>query len=628
MPSISEIIDSVSVPTLIQDEVIQNGIFEKSGYEPVYYSGGFTVVFPVTTQQGKWAFRCWHTEMGNVRDRFRIISDYINDLNSSYFCSFYYCDRGLVVDGKLFPTTRMKWINGETINEYIKKNSKNKDKLLSLAEKFLAMTEFLHKHRIAHGDLQHGNIIIENNEIKLIDYDSLFVPGLEGQSDIITGKVEFQHPNRLNLRIASEKLDYFSELVIYLSIISIAYKPSLLNKFSIDDSLLFQASDWNDFENTRIFNALSEIKNDDITLLLYVLIKYLDEQNINNLLPFTDLWKDLLKKPIIKSFVCGNVDGIVFRDKETIINWDIDNFNYVSLNDNVIQKGQLNYTMKFSNDAEIVLCVKNGLHKLEQSKQIKVVDAPRIKFTSNKKKLMKTAQGVEPLFLSWSVKNASTVTLLCDGKVVSLSRSADKFETNPLNDSVYELLVIGLDNKTEFKSKLEIAVREPAEVEFTSDKIFTLPDVPVTILWNLTRAKNIKLNGTKVPASGKSNFTSKKNEVYKLTFDDEFGKHSQELEVKILPLPTISTILVETPNINTTVKIQTPSLAITKIPNIPYIQLDFINLDKIEVKNLKNNGLFVELPPAPQINLITRISDFIKHIFKKNNYSPYDRKKQ
>lgn len=156
MPAISEILDSVRVPALIKDPLINTGSFAKNAKGIEYYSGGFTVVFPVTVQQEKWAFRCWHTEMGNVRERFQIISDYINNLSSPYFCNFYYCDNGIVVDGKLFPTTRMKWIDGEPINEYLIKNSTNKEKLVLLAEKFLAMTEFLHKYHIAHGDLQPG----------------------------------------------------------------------------------------------------------------------------------------------------------------------------------------------------------------------------------------------------------------------------------------------------------------------------------------------------------------------------------------------------------------------------------------------------------------------------------------
>lgn len=618
MPSISEIIDSVSVPSLIKDEVIKDGIFEKSGTQPVYYSGGFTVVFPVTTHNDKWAFRCWHTEMGNVRDRFKIISDYINGLNSPYFCDFYYCDNGLVVDGKLFPTTRMKWVNGDTINEYISKNSNDKDKLLSLAEKFLAMIDFMHKHHIAHGDLQHGNIIIENNDIKLVDYDSLYVPGLDGYSDIIVGKAEFQHPHRSKLKITSEKLDYFSELVIYLSIIAVAYEPSLIKEFSIQDSLLFQASDWSDFETSKIFKAFNRISNENIPVLLSILIDYLKEDNINNLRPFTEVWMELLKEPIIKSFVCGNEDDIVFLNQETSINWEVENFNSITINDIVIPNGQTNYSMIFTSDTELVLSVKNGLHKIENRKCIKVVDTPKISFKADKNKLKKTEQGIEPLCLQWSVTNASSVSVVANGKVLSRAKQNDKFETNPKEDCVYELIAIGLDNKTEFKSKLQIDVREPAKVEFSSDKIFTLPGVPVIISWSLTGAKNIKLNGTNVPNEGKSQFTSKKNRIYKLTFEDEFGKQSREIEVKMLPLPVIDTIHVKTPEIFQTVYIHTPSFTISNLPSIPNVELDFVNLDKIDMPDFKDSGLFVELPKTPQVKLMTKITNFLKRIFKAN----------
>lgn len=617
MPSISEIIDSVSVPSLIKDEVIKNGLFETSGTEPIYYSGGFTVVFPVTTPKEKWAFRCWHTEMCNARDRFKIISDYINDLNSPYFCNFYYCDNGLVVDGKLFPTTRMKWVNGDTINDYICKNSNKKEKLLSLAEKFLAMIEFLHKNHIAHGDLQHGNIIIENDEIRLVDYDSLFVPGLEGHSDIIIGNAEFQHPNRAKLKITSEKLDYFSELAIYLSIIAIAYKPSLLNDYPITDSLLFQASDWQNFENSRIFNSLCNIRHDDVTLLLSILNDYLKKDNINELRPFPELWKELLKEPIIHSFTCGNADGIVFRNQETNIKWEAENCNFASINGNVIPIGQMSFSMSFSNDTEVVLCVKNGLHKIEQHKHIKVVEAPQITFRSNKKKLKKTDQGIESLVLNWCVKNATAVSILCNGNIISSAKSSDNLEIHTSSDSVYELIAIGLDNITEFKDTIDICVREPAKVEFSSDKMFTLPNVPITISWNLTGAKNVKLNGVNIPLKGKTNFTNIRDQIYKLSFEDEFGKHSREFEVKILPLPVIETIFVEAPKTQAIVDIQVPNLVISNFPNIPNVQLDFVNLEMIEIPDLKDSGIFVELPKPPRINLMSKMSNFIKRIISK-----------
>ena len=98
------------------------------------------------------------------------------------------------------------------------------------------MAKTLHTHQISHGDLQDGNILLKLNgtdvEIKLIDYDSLFVPSLGGYPDSIVGLPEFQHPHRMaGGGTANAKVDYFSELVIYLSFRSLAEKPALWSQF-------------------------------------------------------------------------------------------------------------------------------------------------------------------------------------------------------------------------------------------------------------------------------------------------------------------------------------------------------------------------------------------------------------
>lgn len=353
MPAISEILDSVQVPALIRDSLIKTGTFTRNAKGLQYYSGGFTVVFPVTVGKEKWAFRCWHSDLGNVRKRFQTVSDYINQLNSPYFCDFYYCDEGIVVNGKIYPTTRMKWVEGKTINQYIIDNINNSDILLALASEFITMIDFLHDKKIAHGDLQHGNIIIQDGKIKLVDYDSLFVPGLEGNSDIITGKADFQHPCRKNLKRASEKADYFSELVIYLSILALAKQPSLLNDHTFDDSLLFQSSDWKDFKNSKIYSYLSQINNEDISLLVNILNDYLQQKDIEKLQPFTELWRNMLKEPIVKSFTCGHVDGVVFKGDDTEITWETENVTQQFINGIEIPLGCCSHKIVFTHDTEI-----------------------------------------------------------------------------------------------------------------------------------------------------------------------------------------------------------------------------------------------------------------------------------
>ena len=617
MPSISAILDSISVPSLIKDDVIQRGKFENAARGVIYYTGGFTVVFPVDINGHKWAFRCWHTEMGNVRERFKKVSDYINSLNSPYFGNFYYCDEGLIVDGKIFPTTRMDWIKGETINQYIYRNANNKDKLLALADEFLSMIDFLHTNNIAHGDLQHGNIIVtDSGKIKLVDYDSLFVPGLENANDIITGKAEFQHPKRRNNLKSSAKLDYFSELVIYLSIIAIAHDPSLIDKFSIEDSLLFQSNDWNSFEDSEIYLSLKTISNDDVTILLEILNSYLREENIENLLPFPLLWENLLNEPIIHNFTCGLSDGIVYKGKETTITWEAENVGHILLAGIELPKEKSSYKMTFTKDCDLVLVVRNGLHTVEKVKHIRVVDIPSIYFSVSKNKLKKNDNSTESTKLFWDVSNSSSVTLRCGNKILSTENQSTGFTIKPACDSKYELIVIGLDNKSEFKSEISIIVKNPANIQFESDKQFTLPEVPVILSWTIDHAKSVKLNDKTVPHKGSATFTPTGDTDFRLAVTDEFGETIKNLKIRMLPLPVVERVIVHTPNLNEISNIQYSAPKFEATPNIPAINSEFIKLQAPMSPDLKQVGLFVEMQDAPTLSLAKRISNFIKNIIR------------
>jgi thiamine kinase-like enzyme len=41
----------------------------------------------------------------------------------------------------------------------------------------------LNRAGVAHGDLQHGNILVANGKPKLIDYDGMYVPALRAYPD-------------------------------------------------------------------------------------------------------------------------------------------------------------------------------------------------------------------------------------------------------------------------------------------------------------------------------------------------------------------------------------------------------------------------------------------------------------
>ncbi|UKI44129.1 MAG: hypothetical protein L6U16_00030 [Porphyromonadaceae bacterium] len=222
MPTIPSIRTSVeNKNVLVLDDHAKNGRFKRDARgRLIAYAGGFSVVFPYKTAGGdKWAFRCWHSDVLNSKKRYQTIAEAIKKSKLDFLCEFQYIDNGINVDGNIYPTTRMRWIDGITIKDYICRNRNSKDLLVSLADKFLKMTQSLHAQSLAHGDLQHGNILIDqNNQLYLVDYDSFYCPKLRGEADTVTGLPDYQHPARSRNKAVSEKLDYFSELVIYLSI--------------------------------------------------------------------------------------------------------------------------------------------------------------------------------------------------------------------------------------------------------------------------------------------------------------------------------------------------------------------------------------------------------------------------
>lgn len=291
-----DIITSIQVPSLIKDHVVRGGtlVVDRRG-RPEHYSGGFAIVFVFDIKGEKWAFRCWRNlPEKSIEERLRSLSKEINKTRLPYFCEFTYEPVGIIVNGEKCPTTRMRWVEGCKLNEFVFDHRNETKVLKKLASDFLKMCKDLHEVHIAHGDLQHGNILIgDDGRIFLIDYDSMYVPSFEDKEDSIKGLKDYQHPARTRNKYANKKLDYFSELVIYLSIAAIAENGSLAEKYDImnTDRLLFSYDDFQNIEESKIYSDLMALSV-SIRNHLDILKGYLKEENINKFGPF-DFMLDL-----------------------------------------------------------------------------------------------------------------------------------------------------------------------------------------------------------------------------------------------------------------------------------------------------------------------------------------------
>ncbi len=98
--------------------------------------------------------------------------------------------------------------------------------LKKLSDQWLNLVIGLQQLKIAHGDLQHENIIVSKGELRLVDYDGFFVPSLSSKIAIELGHPHYQHPLRRNSDF-NLSIDNFSALVIYISLKALSIDISL-----------------------------------------------------------------------------------------------------------------------------------------------------------------------------------------------------------------------------------------------------------------------------------------------------------------------------------------------------------------------------------------------------------------
>lgn len=226
---------------------------------PLVTSGQFAYVYKLKSMNGggDFAVRCFRGYLGDRDQRYLAIQDHLRNSPVSYLSNFAYAPEGILVGGNRFPILFMQWIEGPTLDLYIGEMLKRPDVLLHLSEEWLRLLGALRESGMAHGDLQHGNIIIEHGQLRLVDHDGIFVPAMEGWSASEVGHQHYQHPRRAAQHFDS-KLDDFSALVIYLSLLSLAERPSLWQEHH-DENLLFTKTDFADPASSELFKKIREL---------------------------------------------------------------------------------------------------------------------------------------------------------------------------------------------------------------------------------------------------------------------------------------------------------------------------------------------------------------------------------
>ena|GEM_PF-3146417 len=240
--------------------------------------GNFAVVFPLTLKSGKIALRCFTVYRDDQEKRYKALSDTLKKIQEPYLVDFEFVADGILVNKEKHPILRMEWVDGEPLDEYVRRHLRSPPLLRTLADRFRAVMADLNRLSIAHGDLQHGNILVSGHGIRLIDYDGMFVGPLQGLESHEVGHRNYQHPGRTSKDFDSN-IDNFSAWLIYTSLVAISVDPGLFDPLIVtgagDERLLFGSEDLENPAGSPVFQRLKSMPNAEVHSLVDRLQYYL-----------------------------------------------------------------------------------------------------------------------------------------------------------------------------------------------------------------------------------------------------------------------------------------------------------------------------------------------------------------
>jgi hypothetical protein len=238
-------------------------------------SGAMATVYRLGSGNGDWAVKCFTQRVTDQQSRYRAICSRLDEARLRYFVPFQYISEGIKIRDDWFPLVQMRWVQAKALNVYVVEHLHDPERLHALGDKVVSMIDEMQEAGIAHGDLQHGNILISNDELLLVDYDGMWVPELARFQANEIGHANFQHPARTKNHFGPY-LDNFPGWLIYCSLNFLARDPHLWEQLEGgDECLLLRHDDLAQPNSSKRLNVLLVHQDEEVRNLARVIVRLL-----------------------------------------------------------------------------------------------------------------------------------------------------------------------------------------------------------------------------------------------------------------------------------------------------------------------------------------------------------------
>ncbi|QJW96193.1 hypothetical protein [Frigoriglobus tundricola] len=282
-PTQSDYKDSLQNPdTAFRDPDLKQSQAERSPMGvPRARSGAFASVYKMTGPKGTVALKLFNFPNEDRAQRYKAVSDYLEKelgpKKPPCVVKFQYHLEGMRVGKGWYPTLTMAWVKGVSLGEWVRqtieKQTPDVAAVRKMAESWAALVQQLQDTRIAHGDLQHDNVMVVGDAPVLVDYDGMCVPSLDPADpkkkldQLEFGKPAYQHPARGAEKLGAN-LDHFSAWVILIALRAVAADPHLYTRYVLktdNENLLFTPADMHTPGASTLWPDLVRCKDPEVS---------------------------------------------------------------------------------------------------------------------------------------------------------------------------------------------------------------------------------------------------------------------------------------------------------------------------------------------------------------------------
>ena len=306
-PTIKQYIDALRLTEENFDQLASFRLVTEADGSPVMSSGNFAVVFKMQdTRDGSFhALKCFLKDQPGRAEAYRAIADELEQVVSPYLTRIQYLEDELFVGtssgGAEYPVLVMDWVEGLTLDNYLRSHLSAPYALHLLAYQFGRLAAWLLTQPFAHGDLKPDNILVRpDGTLVLVDYDGMFVPAMQGQRAPEMGSPDFRHPDRADADF-SEHIDDFALASILLSLRAVAYCPDYLNRYGAADRLLLSEADYRSPEQSTFLRDEFPTPDAELNRIYALFLLALSERTLSQVsFRLFNLQKPIALPPILE----------------------------------------------------------------------------------------------------------------------------------------------------------------------------------------------------------------------------------------------------------------------------------------------------------------------------------------